>query len=295
MSNRLIRSAFAAALFAVLGAGAQASAATTIHSGSLYATKTGTAKDAVILIPGLGCGAWVWDDTVKALAKDHTVYAVTLAGFDGTPPVAGPTRFNGYADSVIALIRSEHLERPVVVGHSMGGEIGLRVAAEAPDLVGGLVIVDSLPMFPPLRAGETMDDRKAAFAKVVAGLKAQSDADYAATESKAASQLVTNPDLAQTVTTQVLKSDRATVADSLYELSTTDLHPELSKITAPVLVLAAGDNGYPTAATTQFYTAQYAGTPHVTVTTIEHSRHFIMLDQPAAFEAALAGFLADRK
>lgn len=76
--------------FALLLVPALALAATpgTFTVGSLYVSRYGNHGRPLILIPGAGSGAWVWKDTIDHLQPDHVIYAVTLAGFDGTPPPA---------------------------------------------------------------------------------------------------------------------------------------------------------------------------------------------------------------
>ena len=62
------------------------------------------------------------------------------AGGEGRTTIEGP---DGYAESVAALIRREGYERPIMVGHSMGGAIALAVALAEPDLLGGIGLVGS--------------------------------------------------------------------------------------------------------------------------------------------------------
>jgi pimeloyl-ACP methyl ester carboxylesterase len=50
--------------------------------------------------------------------------------------------------AVADSIREQHLEKPILIGHSLGGVLALAVAADAPDLVGGVMVVDSLPLLP---------------------------------------------------------------------------------------------------------------------------------------------------
>ncbi|MFS6706498.1 hypothetical protein WHK35_14295, partial [Staphylococcus aureus] len=54
--------------------------------GTLKFERHGDHGRQVILIPGLECGPWVWQQTIADLQRNHVVYAVTLAGFDGVPP-----------------------------------------------------------------------------------------------------------------------------------------------------------------------------------------------------------------
>ena len=115
--------------------------------GALSVERFGTRGSPVVLVPGLASGPWVWKATIDALKETHRVYAVTLAGFDGRAPGAGdPMRVA--LDALRDLVAKEHLEKPVIVGHSLGGMLALQVAAAYPDLVSGVVTVDGLPVFP---------------------------------------------------------------------------------------------------------------------------------------------------
>jgi pimeloyl-ACP methyl ester carboxylesterase len=295
MRTPIVAAALAAAALFPAAATATGTNQPPIHVGSIYATKTGSGPRPIVLIPGLACGPWVWERFLAAVPAEYTVYSVTLAGFDGTPPVAGPARFEGYAQSVARLIREQHLDLPVIVGHSMGGELALRLAETEPHLARGIVAVDAFPMFPPLRAGETLDARKASSQAMTARIKSQSNEDYASGESAAVATMVRDAETAKVVARHSLTSDRDTVADSAYELATTDLHADLGKIVVPVLVLAAGDNGYPATGTQAFYAEQYRGATTASVTVVPDARHFIMLDQPGAFSAAVLGFITGLK
>jgi pimeloyl-ACP methyl ester carboxylesterase len=295
MPKSFIAAALVAAVLFPAAARAAEIPKPSIHVGSIYATKVGSGPKSLVLIPGLGCGPWTWEGFIAKLAPEYTAYAVTLAGFDGTAPVTGPARFDGYVRSLARLIREQHLDRPVIIGHSMGGELALRLGETEPSLPRGIVLVDSLPLFPPLQPGETMEGRRTSSQAMTAKMKSASPNDYAASETAAVAALVRDPATAKTVAERTLKSDRDTVADSAYELATTDLHGDLGNVTAPVLVLAAGDNGYPLAGTRAFYAQQYHDAPTATVTVIPDARHFIMLDQPETFSTAVLGFITGLK
>src|SRR5580704_1318629 len=79
--------------------------------GNLRVEKYGSGNPALILVPGLGCGAWSWRDTVAREAAKHTVYTVTLPGFDGLPPGANDTMDAAEA-SLVTLIAGEKLVKP---------------------------------------------------------------------------------------------------------------------------------------------------------------------------------------
>ncbi len=128
--------------------------------GSLKVKQYGHGKTALILIPGLGCGDWVWADLVRDLQNDYRLYTVTLPGFDGTPTITTPY-LGQVLTSLKLLIRQEKLRHPVIIGHSLGGYVALRLAEEAPNLPGSLIIIDALPIFPPAVPGETPAQRQA--------------------------------------------------------------------------------------------------------------------------------------
>src|SRR5688572_30799577 len=116
----------------------------------------------VILIPGLATPGEVWDATVKHLAPTHRVHVVQVAGFGGADP--GPNKAEG--DMLPALVAemaqyAAGLDRPAVIGHSLGGLIALEVAAQKPDAIGRLLVVDALPFFAlTMNPGATVDTAK---------------------------------------------------------------------------------------------------------------------------------------
>ena len=82
-------------------------------------------------------------------------------------------------------------------------------------------------------------------------------------------------------------------AQTMFEDLQTDLRPGLKDIATPITVLVpwlAARGGE--APMLDLYKREYAGAPKVSVKGVADSGHFIMLDQPEAFRAALAAFLA---
>ncbi|GAC1407995.1 MAG: hypothetical protein NVSMB64_15620 [Candidatus Velthaea sp.] len=83
-----------------------------------------------------------------------TVYTVAFDGFDGAPAGKAPY-LDSFTRSVAGLIAQEHLAKPLVIGHSLGGHIALYLAETMPDAFGAVMVVDALPLFPPPQAAET--------------------------------------------------------------------------------------------------------------------------------------------
>lgn len=88
---------------------------------------TGTGPD-VLLIPGLASAGAVWDDRVKQLCTRHRCHVSTLGG---GPAQSGPLLDN--VDAALATyIEQQHLQAPIVIGHSLGGFVAPRLAIGHP-------------------------------------------------------------------------------------------------------------------------------------------------------------------
>src|SRR3954470_7639326 len=86
----------------------------------------------VVLVHGLGAYSFSWRDTVAALKGSYTTYAVDLLGFGQSPAPPGfPNTMAAQADAVSAFIKAQSLVDPILIGHSMGGGISLRIAEQA--------------------------------------------------------------------------------------------------------------------------------------------------------------------
>jgi pimeloyl-ACP methyl ester carboxylesterase len=272
--------------------------------GVLRVEAYGSGSPAMVFVPGLACGSWVWDSAVREYAPTHAVYIVTLAGFDGLPAPAAPG-IDGAEKSLLEVLTKLKLDRPVIVGHSLGGYIALRFGAEHPDLVRGIVAVDEPPVLPPF-ARDTPEERKREgnrFFDRVAGLTPE---QFGAGQEKVIATMVSDPRKADQVAALAAKSDPATVAAYGRDLYAADLRPDLKKLTVPVLEIApvpakAADFEGPQALTQtpeqraamyrSYYASLFPGAPSVEVETVFDSLHFIMIDQPQALYAAISRFI----
>ena len=262
----------------------------TLHIDSATVHKTGSGARAVILIPGLGCGAYVYDTIVTELAERMTVYTVAFDGFDGASAGKAPY-LPSFTQSVAHLVEREHLVRPLVIGHSLGGHIALRLAEVQPTLFSAVMAIDALPVFPLVQPGETAQSRMTAALAMQAALLAATNETFASRTRASVAELVTDPSNVDLVAAHTLLSDRATFAGAATEMMLEDLTPNLSKIRVPITVLAPASR-YTPDQTAAFYAMPYAGVSDLTIVPIANSRHFIMLDQPAAFRNAVDAFVS---
>lgn len=247
----------------------------------------------VLLVPGLSCPGSVWAQTAKQLAAKHEVHVVSLAGFGGVAPLQQPS-LQAVRDGLIGYIQSKKLQKPVLVGHSLGAFLGFWVAETAPDALGGLLALDGVPFLPalqnPAATPEVMRPMAAQLRANVAGMSAEA---YGQSTRASVSAQVTDPAQAKQVGDWSAKSDPKTVAEALETMLTTDLRAGLSRVKVPVLVVASSNPMLSAEATLAAYGAQVKAAPHARTVLAEGSRHFIMYDRPDFFRAQLDAFLRD--
>lgn len=100
----------------------------------------------VLVLPGITSPAITWDFVVRALPQGPRYLVLDVRGRGlSEPPATGGYTLGHYAGDVAAVVGDLGLDRPVVLGHSMGARIAAAFAVEHPDLAGPLVLVD-----PPL-------------------------------------------------------------------------------------------------------------------------------------------------
>lgn len=249
----------------------------------------------LILIPGLGSGSWAWQDTIRAFAGEHPVYVLTLPGFDGRQ--AGEDGLAGARAAVARLIAERRLAKPVIVGHSLGATLGLAVAEDRPDAVGGVVAIDGLPVFPGME--DLAPAQRAAYAQAMrARMAAQSPAQFAAGQRSYMRTVgVLDMDKADALAELSARSDPAAVGRYAADALDLDLRPGLQSITAPVLAIVpwfdldAAQQGLGEREKADYYRALLAGTARLQVVTVAPARHFAMIDEPGQVEEAIRAYL----
>ena len=249
----------------------------------------------LVLTPGLGSAPEVWADLSGRLSEDYTVHLVHIAGFAGRAPNGDPeTVIDRAAQEIVEYLDCQNIESALYAGHSLGGFLGLKLATEHPTLIERLVVVDSLPFMPlifsPQATAEAVAPRAEALRAQIVG---QNDEQFAQFQRGGVRSLVNNSDHHETVVDWTLNSDRATFAAAMHALMTTDLRPALSKATTPVTVIAASNAFAPRDRIEATYSAAYTNLTAMELRIVENSFHFIMFDQPAAFEAELRRALSN--
>ncbi len=256
----------------------------------------------IILIPGLSSSPEVWQGTVDHLGAGWRVHRIHVQGFAGAPaegnaqgatpsPVAAPV-----AEEIARYIREKGLTKPVVVGHSMGGTIGMMLAARHPDAVSKLMVVDMVPFMGAMFAapGASAESVTPVADQIWAAQANSPREAYVAQATTSINGMINTESRRAEALEDMRESDQKVSAAAFRELITTDLRPELSKITAPteVLYVKFNDPRMTPQITDSIYRMSFANLKDAQLKRIDDSAHFIMFDQPQAFYADLDAFLA---
>jgi N-formylmaleamate deformylase len=229
----------------------------------------------IIFIPGLGSPGEVWTETVAHLEDAYECHVLTLSGFAGRPSIEEPLSAAVRRD-LTRYIRSRRLERPIIVGHSMGGFIALWLAASFPENIGPVIIVDSGPAL----SGD-LEEAKLLRARWVQA----SDEEFAIQAKFMYSGMASNPKRLEAISTLAARSDRRTIGDAIYEMMRTNLTDRMTEIRAPVLFVLA-DGPFQTR-----IRKQVEGVRDKEIVVVPRARHFVMIDDPKRFFEAVDAFL----
>lgn len=249
----------------------------------------------VVLIPGYASSRDVWRPMAERLAARHRVHLVQLAGFAGEPWTHGDGPFvQPMIDELARYVRT--LDRPALIGHSMGGMSALMLAQRDPDIVGRVMSVDSLPFFGalmgPTASPETLSQ---AGRQAAASILAADEDGFRAAQSRTARGMARDQAAQARIVDWSMASDRRALAVAIAEVMTTDLRPGLAEMTTPVWAVYAADaeGGAPPAMADALWSQEYAPLPGVRLIRVDDSRHFIMADQPERLDEIVDRFLAD--
>jgi pimeloyl-ACP methyl ester carboxylesterase len=193
------------------------------------------------------------------------------------------------------MLDAHKIVKPVVIGHSLGGTLAIVFGEKNPTSVKSIVAVDGLPVFPTL-GGATAAERATTALQMSSQIANLSPAQFAAGNTSFMSSFGTsNAALVDASSALLSKSDPLASAAWLQEDLAGDWRPALREISVPLVEIMpyyAPDHQAPPMNFTQdqtqaFYASLLAGVPHLTIVPIPGARHFVMLDQPDALDAAL--------
>jgi pimeloyl-ACP methyl ester carboxylesterase len=236
---------------------------------------TGAGEPPLLFIHGWTCNRTNWRDQIPHFAKKHRVVAVDLRGHGESDKPDQDYTIEGFVGDVAWLIRELSLNKPVVIGHSMGGVIALNLARQHPDLARAIVMVDA-PLF------EVSDALRPVLDQLFAGFQTPA---YAAVAEAFTRQFMFDANTKPEIITDTLDNMGASQRVTLTALaSTLDAAAHKSgSIPVPALYIRAVTQ----ISSEDELRSQFPGLGVITVP----SAHFVQMEQPAATNNIISDFL----
>jgi 3-oxoadipate enol-lactonase len=188
----------------------------------------------VVLSNSLGATRGMWDPQVPPLAERYRVVTYDTRGHGESPAPAGPYSLDDLVDDLVALLDEVGARRAHVVGLSLGGMTGLRLAAREPERVDRLAVMCTSAKPEP----QGFLDRAAA---VRAGGTAPI-APTVATRWLTPPFAAEHPDLVARLEAMIAGTDDEGYASCAEVVARVDLREDLGRITAPTLVVSGADD-----------------------------------------------------
>jgi len=265
-----------------------------LHGATPLHVEVSGAGEPLLFVPGLACSGDVWDEAVAEFEKGYECHVFTLPGFAGQVPAEYEGKYVDFiARELDRYIDEHHMEKPVMVGHSLGGFVGLLMASEPDCRLSGLMVVDSLPFLSATMNPAATEESVKGMAQAMAN---QAKAMQPEQIRQMLSGMITAPDRVNQALEWSSQSDPATVSQAMMDLYTTDLRDEVGNIRIPVHVLgswvAYKAYGATRESTMAIYDTQYMLLPHYQLEMTDIGRHFIMWDDPEFFMNSTKSFLS---
>jgi len=253
----------------------------------------------ILMIPGLSSSGDVWDQSVEELKGRYQCHVVTLPGFAGQPAIEGENFLVTVGNELITYLKREKLEKPVILGHSLGGFLSLYIGSKEPEIASKLIIVDALPFFGAQQnPSATPESMKEMASMMKTNIAMQTPEQYEAMQPRMLKTMMKSDSDVETVMEWGRKSHTATVAQAMYELYQIDLRQDISEIKVPTMVLGAWigykDFGVSREMTLRSFELQYKNLQGVRIEMSDEGKHFIMWDDPDFFFTKVKSFLNEK-
>ncbi|QBJ86725.1 alpha/beta hydrolase [Chryseobacterium gleum] len=251
--------------------------------------KTGKGNQSLIFIPGFASSGDVWSETAAKFENNFTCYTLTMAGFAGTKPQAEAS-FKDWENGIAAYIRNNKIDKPIIIGHSMGGGLALAIAADYPELAGKIIIVDALPCLAAMSDPNFTSKENNDCSSTITQLTAMNDEQFRKMQAQAIPRLLADPSMQETVIGWSVKSDRKTFAKMYCDFFNTDLREKIKNIQCPSLILLESFfvNLKPT------IESQYRNLKNANMQYASKGLHFIMYDDKDWYLNQLTNFLSSK-
>ncbi len=277
--------------------------------------EAGTGAQAMILIPGLGFGGDIFKEYMAAHAGQYHMYAVTLAGFGGTPAPPSPDSgisfgeqpwTSGQLAAIEKLISEKGIKQPIIVGHWLTGtQLALRLALKHPDDIKAVVVISGSARFASMDTSKIPAEMP--IARRIAGVDRFMAPRWFKTVTRETwddnnflpGDYAVNPVRGLRLWREAASPELHTWVRYLCEYHAQDITLELTNLTVPTLILEPGleglsfdpGNNYMDAFCGRSWEGPNKQNPAVHYETIPNTRACMWYDQPETVDKVIGEFL----
>ena len=258
----------------------------------LHYTRTGGDKPPIVLAHGVTDAGPCWTPVAEALAAEYDAIMVDARGHGRSDAPEGGYGPAEQADDLAGVITALELERPAVLGHSMGAATALVLAGAYPDLVGAILLEDPPAWWTDRTDSPEVTERRTTMRERAIGLKQKTREELIADQRAdqpgwSDAELEPWADAKQRFSPNVL---------SVYDQdngSNVDWQAVLGRITCPALLITA-DPERGAIVTEESAAMLKALVPHLQIAHVPGAGHNIRRDQFGRYMDVIRGFLADQ-
>ncbi|MBZ5588840.1 MAG: alpha/beta hydrolase [Acidobacteriia bacterium] len=246
-------------------------------SGQVRVEDGGSGGVPVVFVHGLAGDRSVWAAQLAHLRRNRRAVAFDLHGMgESAPSAANDYSIGSFAGDVAAVVGGLRLGRVVLVGHSMGGHVIAAVAAGHPAMVGGLLFDDP--------AGDLSKLPREEIEKQWLGKLEPGTYDSFVQAWFVGMLAAARPEVREHVMATVRKTPRIVFAAAARSLASNDPVPAITGFNGPMLTVVTPEN--------ETATSLHKVVPSLPSKVIAGTSHWIMMDKPDEFNAAMDAFLA---
>jgi pimeloyl-ACP methyl ester esterase len=254
---------------------------------NLFYSIKGTGDPALVFVHGWLGSHGVWKEQVAEFSQTHTVVSIDLRGFGESDKPEGEYTLDVFAADLDFMIQELGLAKPILIGWSMGGAIGLVYATAHPDKISKLVLVGSTPLliatedYPHAIPGEAAEQLLEAMnTNFSTGARGFVELEFPEPGTEGLK------DMAHAITQQTTLE---VALNSIGPAAGRDLRPLLSQVKMPTLILSGGQDQVCLPAASQYMHEHISNSElHL----FAGKGHLPFLTDTQAFNERLRGFIA---
>lgn len=239
----------------------------------------------IVLVHGHPFNRSMWSEQVNALSPASRVIVPDIRGYGETTVTPGKVTMEQMASDLAALLDALAIDRVILGGLSMGGQIVFEFYHQFPSRVRALLLADTQPQ------AETEQGRIARYetAQRILDRGMQGLADEMLPKLLAAQTFAKHPDVVEKVRHMIVQTPPEGAAAALRgRAERRDYIPLLQHITVPTLIVVGSEDAYTPISDAQLMHQGIAGSQLVILEGIGHMPN---MEHPSEFNAALMRFL----